>query len=360
MAENYDLRTAGAASIAAPDLPYAPPVPRHYRPKIGLIGCGGITVHHLKAYQDAGWEVAAFHNRSPEAAERRRAEFYPDARVCLSVEELLAIPDIDVLDIATHPGVRSPLIEQGIAAGKHILSQKPFVLDLAEGQRLAALAKTAGVRLAVNQNGRWAPYFSWMRHAVRAGLIGDIGSVHITLTWDHTWTAGTAFEKIHHLVLSDFGIHWFDAACSFFGKVRAKSVSTALCQAPSQPITPPLIATSVVQFEQGMATLSFNGCTRIDAQESCTIVGTKGTLRASGDICGISSVSLATAEGTARAELTGTWFPDGFRGAMGELLCAIEDAREPENSAEENLRSLAVCFAAMRSADQGRMIQLCD
>lgn len=358
MAENYDLKTTAAATIAAPDLPYAPPSPKHYRPKIGLIGCGGITVHHLKAYQDAGWEVAAFHNRNPGAAEQRRAEFYPEAKVCLTAAELLGMPDLDVVDIATHPDVRPPLIEQAIAAGKHILSQKPFVLDLADGHRLAALAGTAGVKLAVNQNGRWAPYFSWMRHAVRAGLIGEISSVNIALNWDHTWTAGTAFEKIHHLILSDFGIHWFDAACSFFGTARAKSVYTALCRAPSQPINPPLMATSVIQFEQALATLDFNGCSLFGAQESCTIVGTKGTLRASGDICGISSVLLFTAAGTARAELTGAWFPDGFRGAMGELLCAIEENREPENSAAENLHSLTLCAAAMRSADEGRVIHL--
>jgi predicted dehydrogenase len=50
----------------------------------------------------------------------------------------------------------------------------------------------------------------------------------------------------------------------------------------------------------------------------------------------------------------GKWFNDGFRGAMGELLCAIEENREPSNSARDNLRSLALCFAAVKSADTGK------
>jgi predicted dehydrogenase len=357
MSENYDLKSADAAVIAAPELPYAPPAPRDYRPKIGLIGCGGITVHHLQAYQAAGWEVAAFYDTHAPSAEKRRDEFHPHARVCRSVEEMMAMPDIDVLDIATHPGVRPPLIERGIAAGKHILSQKPFVTDLAEGERLVALARAAGVKLAVNQNGRWAPYFSYMRHAIRAGWIGEVGSVDIAIHWDHTWTAGTAFENIHHLVLYDFGIHWFDAACSFFG-ATAQSVQASATRFTGQPVRPPMLASAMASFPQGRASFVFNACSRFGPLETCTVTGTKGGLRASGPVCGITAVDLFTAEGNARADLTGSWFPDGFRGAMGELLRAIEDDREPENSAAENLKSLALCFAAMKAADEGRTVTI--
>jgi predicted dehydrogenase len=355
MSDNYDLKSAAAASIAAPDLPYGPPMPRAYRPRIGLIGCGGITQHHLKAYRAAGWEVVAFHDHKPAAAEARRDEFYPQARVCASAAELLSTPGLDVVDIATHPEVRGPLIEQAIVAGKHVLSQKPFVLDLAEGERLVRLARDHGVKLAVNQNGRWAPYFCYLRQLVRAGLLGEIASVHITINWDHTWCKGTAFEKVHHLVLYDFGIHWFDAACSFLPGARPRSVSAAVSPAPLQPIAPPLVAASTVVFDRGLATLAFNGHGLHGSLERCTLVGSLGTAHASGPVCGISEIELHTAAGRAVKTLDGSWFPDGFRGAMGELLCAIEDDREPENSAANNLTGLGVCFAALRAADEGRV-----
>lgn len=358
MSKNYDLKSAAAAHIATPDFPYAPPSPKGPVPKIGLIGCGGITEQHLKAYRDAGWEVAAFYNRTPERAEARRDEFYQKARVCRDVAELLDHKEIQVVDITIHPGPRAALIEQAIAAGKHVLSQKPFVVDLATGKRLVKHAQNAGVRMAVNQNGRWAPYFSYMRQAVHSGLIGEVGSVHIVLNWDHTWTAGTPFEDIHHLMLYDFGIHWIDAARSFFHGIDATSVSATLARFPGQPVKPPLLANAVITFPEGMATLAFNGCSRFGARESCTITGSKGTMHASGDICGISTVGIHTAGGVASAELQGSWFPDGFRGCMGELLCAIEENREPENSAADNLKSLAIVFAAMKSADEGVPIAL--
>jgi predicted dehydrogenase len=358
MSDNYDLRSESTAAVSAPQLPYEPPRPRSYKPVIGLIGCGGITQHHLKAYRDAGWDVAALYDTNPAAAEKRREEFCPEAKVCSSPAELFSTAGLNVVDIATHPAVRGPLIEQAIAAGKHVLSQKPFVLDLAEGQRLVQLAAKAGVKLAVNQNGRWAPYFAYMRAAVRAGLVGEVSSVTMTLNWDHTWTAGTEFEKIHHLVLYDFAIHWIDAAYGFFNGSSAESVYASLAEAPGQPIRPPLVASTLITFPRGVATLSFNGCSRHAPSETCVVVGSLGTLRGSGGICAIPSVELTTSLGVARAELQGSWFPDGFRGTMGELLCAIEEDREPQNSAEDNLRSLAICFGAMKSADERRVVQL--
>ncbi len=358
MSKNYDLKSAVAAAIPAPMLAYEPPSPKGPAPKIGLIGCGGITEHHLKAYVAAGWEVAALYDANPEAAGNRRKEFYPHARVCANVAELLEDASIPVIDIATHPKVRAELIEQAAAAGKHILSQKPFATDLATGERLVSLAREAGVKMAVNQNGRWAPYFSYLRQAVKSGLIGEVGSVHMVLNWDHTWTAGSPFEEIHHLMLYDFGIHWIDGARSFFLGQDATSVFASLSRFPDQPMKPPLLAAATVSFPQGMATLAFNGCSRFGARETCTVVGTKGTLHAVGGICDIPTVDIHTAEGTATATLEGSWFPDGFRGCMGELMCAIEENREPENSAADNLKSLAIVLAAMKSADTGSPVVL--
>lgn len=59
------------------------------------------------------------------------------------------------------------------------------------------------------------------------------------------------------------------------------------------------------------------------------------------------------------AHLPGAWFPDGFAGAMGELLCAIAEDREPYNAAAHNLLSLHLTLEACRSADMdGQLVQL--
>lgn len=355
--DTYALRAAEVPPMPFPDLAYAPPAPRRLVPRIGLIGAGGISACHLDAYRTAGWQVAAISNRTRARAEARAAEYAPAARITDRYEEVLADPSIDVVDITAHPAARLPMIEAALKAGKHVLSQKPFVTDLADGERLVRLADERGLRLAVNQNGRWAPHHAAMRNAVRRGLIGDVVSVHVSIAWDHSWTAGTPFDDVNDLVLYDFGIHWFDFTASIVGK-RAHSVFATATMARGQAAAVPLIGQALIDFEGGQAALVFDGAAKHGARDTTQITGTKGSLSSEGPNLGEQAVTLTTAEGYARPALDGTWFNDGFQGAMGALLCAIEDDVEPVNGAEENLFSLAISFAAIRSRRTGKRVDV--
>ena len=83
------------------------------------------------------------------------------------------------------------------------------------------------MKLAVNQNGRWAPHLAYLREAVAAGLVGDVIGAHVAIRWNHGWIAGTAFEAVDDLVLWDFGIHWFDFLASVLGERALKVRATA-------------------------------------------------------------------------------------------------------------------------------------
>ena len=342
--------------IAAPKLPYRPQDPKNYRPNIGMIGCGGIARHHLLEYRKAGYSVTALCDVVVGRARALRKEFFPEAKVYRDYQKVLEQDDIDVVDIAAHPAERVPMIEDAIKAGKHVLSQKPFVLDLTIGRRLADLADRYRVRLAVNQNGRWAPHFSYMREAVTAGLIGHVSAVHMNVHWDHTWVKGTPFEHVHHLVLYDFAIHWFDMLTCLMGDQKPLRVYASAARTVTQPIEPPLLAQAIVEYDNAQATLVFDAETRFGQQDTTYVVGSKGTLASTGPDLRTQSVTLTTAAGAAKPRLVGCWFDDGFHGTMAELLRAIEENREPENSARNNLRSLELCFAAVASAERHRPI----
>ncbi len=133
-------RKSADAPMPAPELPYKPRHPENYRPKIGMIASGGITETHCKAYKKAGFEVVALCDLIEERAKKRQTQFFPNAFVTTDYRELLKRDDIEVVDIATHPAERLPLIEAALLARKHVLSQKPFVLDL--DSRSTAHAKT--------------------------------------------------------------------------------------------------------------------------------------------------------------------------------------------------------------------------
>ncbi len=342
--------------IEAPDLPYRPPMPRRYRPKIGVVGCGGIGATHLAAYQKAGFDVAALCSRNAETARARQKEFYPGAEVFTDYAALLQRGDIEVLDLVPHPEQRAALIERALAAGKHVLSQKPFVVDLELGRRLCDLADKQGVMLAVNQNGRWAPHLSYLREAVRAGILGTPLSVRIAIQWDHNWIKELAFDKIHHVILYDFAIHWFDFTASIFGDKAARGVYAHVTRSAGQTATPALLGQALVDYDGAHASLIFDGDAKFGAEDCTTIVGTQATARSVGPSLSDQQVRFFTSAGWFSPKLEGTWFAEGFQGTMGELLAAIEDNRQPLNNARDNLNSLALCFAAVRSADAGKPI----
>jgi len=349
---DYALATTAAAQITAPVLNYRPPQPRNYRPRIALIGAGGISGAHLDAYRKAGYTIAVICNRTLSKAAARRDAFFPSAAISDDIDGVLTRPGVDVVDITTHPAEREAMIDRALRAGKHVLSQKPFVLDLNTGRRLADLADAHGVKLAVNQNGRWAPHFAYMREAVRSGLIGDPITCNMAVHWNHGWIKGTPFEQIDDLIFYDFAIHWFDFLASVIGN-RAQSVFATRARAAAQDVAPPLLAQALVQWEGGQGSLIFNAAARFGPMDSTYIAGTMGSTSSIGPNLGEQSVELTTAAGMARPILEGQWFNDGFHGAMGELLCAIEDHREPLNGARGNLSSLALAFAAIASAHRG-------
>ncbi|PXA04553.1 gfo/Idh/MocA family oxidoreductase [Coraliomargarita sinensis] len=352
-----ELKAAKADRMEAPAFSYQPPKPKQATPPMALIGCGGIARNHLEAYRENGFPIAVLCDIKIEAANKFRDEFFPEAEVTDNADAVLTRDDIKIVDLATHPDHRLEHIRKALQNGKHVLSQKPFVTNIDVGRELVELAKQENLKLAVNQNGRWAPYFSYLREVVKAGLLGEIVSCDIHIAWDHSWIQGTRFEQIHHIVLYDFAIHWFDIVRCVFGDREAKQIFSQIERSRGQELAPPLSAQSMIQFDGGLASLVFHAHTKFSPAESTVVTGTKGTFRSSGPVCGNDNITLTTEEGEARVDLQGQWFNDGFAGAMGELLCAIEEDREPLNSAAHNLKSLELCFAAVASADKGEPVK---
>ncbi|HLH54582.1 MAG TPA: Gfo/Idh/MocA family oxidoreductase [Verrucomicrobiae bacterium] len=342
-----------SAGISAPEYDYLPRLPNTFRPKVGLIGAGGVTEYHLRAYRALGLQVVAICDLDARRAQSRREQFFPNAVTTTDFRDVLRREEIEVVDVALHPEHRGPVVEASISAGKHVLSQKPFVTDLNDGLRLIELADKRRVKLAVNQNGRCAPHFAYALAAARSGALGEIGTVDFNLLFDHSWTIGTPFENIHHLLLYDFGIHWFDLASCFLPDDGPHEVYARVSRLPYQKARPPFAASVIINSTASQVRLSLNGAVSLGQTDRTLIAGSLGTLESTGPSLSEQRVVLATAAGVASPQLRGTWFENGFQGTMCELLCAIEEGREPRNSARGNIRSLELCFAAVRSANTG-------
>ncbi len=111
--------------------------------RVGVIGCGNISAAYLKAAKLFPiLDIVALSDMNPEAAAARSAEFAIPAR---PVEAVLADPSIEVVLNLTVPKAHVEVGLRAIAAGKHVHSEKPLGVTVAEARTLIDAAKAAGV-----------------------------------------------------------------------------------------------------------------------------------------------------------------------------------------------------------------------
>ena len=330
---------------------------------VAILGAGTIAQSaHLPAYEQYGVGVVGVWSRSPETTATVRDRFPFVGRVYASAEELLADPEVRYVDLATGPEGRLDWIEAAVEAGKHVLAQKPLTLSAVDLSRLPALlerAESAGVRIAVNHNGRWAPPWRAVSLLLRDGAIGEV--VGVTHLHDKPLPplAGTPFDDVPHMLLTDYLLHWVDITRNWLadgGAGRVGRVQAVDARVPGQPAEArnPWSATlSMATASGASATLRITG-SNVASQPGCPfwVHGTTGTLR--GSVL-LDSDRLELDDGSTRTpvELSGAWFVDGFAAAMGELMCAVAEDREPENSAADAAHSVALVLAARESAEGG-------
>lgn len=335
------------------DVAYQPRLPTEYRPGIGIVGFGGIVKSsHLPAYRKHELDVIGVYDVSPDATQDAEAR-YGVGRVYPRLDDLLADPAVEVVDVATHPAERIGIVRKALAAGKHVLAQKPLALDVRSAREAADEAVRRGLKLGVNQNGRWAPPWRVATLLIEQGVIGEVRSVTHLHEINFGWNVGTKFDAVPHMAIYDYSIHWIDITRCWLAEKPTKAVRAREYRTPGQPSESQAAWGMWVEVEYGDGSnglIRNVGCAREGAGHPFWIHGSEGTIR--GSVLGNDYVELDKDGVTHRWRLEGQWFPDGFAGAMGELLCAIKEEREPYNSALHNLLSLGLTLAACRSAEQ--------
>jgi predicted dehydrogenase len=338
-------------------LDYRPSFPPEYRPGLGLVGCGDIARSwHLPAYAQYGVDVVGVFDPAPDATDGIRDRFPFVRRVFANLDDLLADEEIEIVDVATRPDVRPALIQQALQAGKHVLAQKPLALDVRAARELADEADARGVRVAVNQNGRWAPPWRIATLLIEQGAVGEVFAITHLHDRPLPPLVGTHFDELEHFVIYDFFVHWIDICRCWLDGRTVEAVRALDYRTADQPpdARSPWAAWVEIHYADGASALVRNvGEARTKRPSSPFWVhGTEGTIRGS-VLLGSDFVELERDGVTIRYALEGAWYPDGFAGALGELVSAIAEDREPFNSARHNLLSLQMTLAACTSAEEG-------
>lgn len=103
---------------------------------------------------------------------------YPSVRVCAQASDVFADPAIDLVVVATPNDSHAPLARAALRAGKHVVVDKPFALDLDQARALTAQARDCGKVLSVFHNRRWDADFLTLRGLLDAGALGEVAELH--------------------------------------------------------------------------------------------------------------------------------------------------------------------------------------
>jgi predicted dehydrogenase len=334
---------------------YEPQIPERPLPGIGIVGCGSIVREaHLPAYERYGLDVVGVYDIDPSAT-AVVADRFDVGKIFTSLDELLADESIAVVDVATRPEERVEIVERALDAGKHVLAQKPAATSTGELRGIIDRARRRDLKLAVNQNGRWAPPWRVATLLIQQGAVGDVLAITHLHDMSLHWTIGRHFNEMEHFLIYDYSIHWIDITRCWLAEKDVASVRALEYRTPNQPpeARTPWSMWVVIECRDGTtATIRSVGCSETGRHSHPFAVhGSAGTIR--GSVLGSSDyVELDRGDSTRRFMLRGDWYPDGFAGSIGELLSAIAENREPFNSAEHNLLSLQLTLAAVRSSER--------
>jgi predicted dehydrogenase len=185
---------------------------------MGLIGPGFIAAHHIDAVRRLGdVDVVAIAGSSQASAEKKAQE-YKVGRAYGDYHALIADPDVQVIHNTTPNHLHFPVIMAALAAGKHIISDKPLAISPEQGRALRDAAVAAKLANVVTFNYRGNPLVQQARSMIAGGQCGPVSFVHGFYFQDwmtdpnvYSWRSDPARGGASS-ALGDIGSHWCDVA----------------------------------------------------------------------------------------------------------------------------------------------------
>jgi predicted dehydrogenase len=189
--------------------------------KIGVIGCGIVAGYgHLPSiHESPDWTLHAVADVKPEALERAQAQYAP-AHAFTDYRELLALPDLDAVAIATHLDTHAEIAVAAAKRGLHVLCEKPMARSEEECRSMVDAAQRAGTLLAINFNSRSAAVYRKIKSVIEEGGLGKLRVTRIVLIWSaHQWQPPERLEKFMQEggPVIDSAVHFFEAVRWFTG-----------------------------------------------------------------------------------------------------------------------------------------------
>lgn len=334
-----------------------------------LVGCGQMSNGWLSAIRDTlaiaeRVDIVGFVDLDESVAAARATEHGFDGAVIGSdLEQMLDTLKPDIVFDLVVPPARRAVVELALAHGCDVLSEKPMANTLSEARELHELAAKAGRVHAIVQNRRHLQGIRQMKQVIESGALGDIVAVHADFFLGPHF--GGFREDMDHVLLLDMAIHTFDAA-----RYLMPSEPVAVYCQESNPkgswYAHGASANALFDCADG-SVFTYRGSWCAEGaptrwESAWRIIGTKGSALWDGDL----SIEGATRDGD-----DGFFYPtapldvpapkaldaEGHAGVILDFLTALDEGRDPLSINTDNIRSLAMVFAAIDSAQTGQKVR---
>lgn len=338
--------------------------------KGALIGCGFFAQNHLHAWKDVkDADIVALCDLDDKRLMETARQFGIE-RSYAGASEMLQAETLDFVDIATTVQTHRRLVETAASAAVHIICQKPFAETMEDARAMVLAARHAGVTLMVHENFRWQSAIRAARAEMEKGAIGAPfwGRVSFRSAYD-VYSGQPYLATDDKFIIQDLGIHILDIARFLFGDVMTISAST---KRVNPDIRAEDVATMMLVHDSG--TTSIVDCsyaTRLPRENFpetlLEIDGSEGTMRLSSGY----QLTVHNAKGTVTKDVSPPLVPwaerpwhniqESVLNIEQHFIDCLANDRVPETSGVDNLKTLALVYAAYTSAAEGnRVVSLQD
>ena len=340
---------------------------------IGIIGCGKITqVRHLPEYsENPNAKIIGLYDfnyeRAQELAEKYGATAYK------TLEELLADERIEAVSVCTANYAHCEVTVKALEAGKHVLCEKPMATTIEECERMVATATRCRKKLMIGMNQRLAKAHQRAKKLIDQGEVGRVLTFRTIFghsgpeNWSVDPGKGTWFfdkKRAAMGVMADLGIHKTDLIQYLVGEkivaVTAKLSTIDKTDLVGKPISVDDNAVCVYEMKGGAVGTMISSWTYYGEEDNSTvIIGTKGTMRIFDS--GKYPVEIRNTDHEkimVNVEAIQTNDNQTRSGVIDAFIRCIMADEEPPISGRNVLSAMRVVFAAIRSSEEGRRVEI--
>jgi predicted dehydrogenase len=331
--------------------------------RVAVVGAGSFGQAHLRAYAGIARAEVAWVCDPDVGAAQEAARRWDVPHVATDLAQVLADDDVALVDLVTPVWLHAPQAHAALAAGKHVLCEKPMATDLTEALALAEAADAAPGHLIVKFHQRFDPVHERLRDGLADQTWGAGLVAHIEILGDHLdalrstehWRGdprltggGCLFESGSHLV--DLAHFWFGPAL--------RVTATAQQLGAGNPDKGEDTATAVVELAGGavLTLVGFWGAPGWDWRKE---VFTSAHARLSVETGATNVLRLRDARG--RDEVIAVeedWFARSVARSLAHAVDCAAGVATPQVTVEDALQSMRTLDAAYRSAREGRTVEL--